>query len=134
MCNLVSHTATLIFHNGTIIVSLNYEPLKEPHFIVLPKRHVEDVGQLKGEELKAMFDYITKLEKVIKQYAGQEAFIGMNRGRLATQPHIHFHVLPYTVGIRGFFAKAEGSQMRLRHSDEHLMQVKEKVLELLKVA
>ena len=127
MCNLVKHEATLVYHDPVIIVSLNWEPLKEPHFIVLPKRHVEQLEKLKSSELKAMFDYMAKLEHVIRLHANQETFIGMNRGKLATQSHIHFHVLPYTVGIRGFFTKAECSPYRKRLSDEELRALRDTI-------
>lgn len=131
LCNLVNHEATLIYHDNLIICCLNYEPLKQPHLMVLPKRHVEQLNELKPQELKAIFDYLDKLQKIIKNHFNHDVLIGMNTGKFASQPHIHFHILPYTAGIRGMFAKAEGSPFRKRLSNEELQPLKDKIKSLL---
>ncbi len=131
MCGLVNHEATLIYHDDLIICSLNYEPLKEPHLMVLPKRHVEGINELQSNELRAMFDYIYKLEQMVRKDFKQEAFIGMNTGRLATQSHLHFHILPYSTGLRGLFSKAEGSPFRKRVSDKELKPLRNKIRSII---
>ena len=131
MCNIINHEATLIYHDNLIICSLNYEPLKQPHLMILPKRHIEELNKLEAKELKAMFDLLHKLKNLIKTNFNHDVLIGMNTGKLATEPHIHFHILPYTTGIRGMFAKAEGSPHRKRLTDKELKPLRDKIKSLL---
>jgi diadenosine tetraphosphate (Ap4A) HIT family hydrolase len=75
-------------------------PRKVPgHFLVTPKRHIEQPWQLTVDELKAIFELIFFIEKKLVNKLGEGVDIRQNyrpflsRSRLK-QDHVHFHVYP----------------------------------------
>ena len=76
-------------------------PRKVPgHFLVTPKRHVEQPWQLRDDELVAIFELVFFIEhKLLVNKLGEGADIRQNyrpflpQGKLK-QNHVHFHVYP----------------------------------------
>ncbi len=75
-------------------------PRKVPgHFLVIPKRHIEQPWQLTNQELLSIFELIFFIEKKLVDKLGQGVDIRQNyrpflpKSKLK-QDHIHFHVYP----------------------------------------
>ena len=75
-------------------------PRKMPgHFLVIPKRHIEEPWELKKKELADIFDLIFFIEQKIIGKLGDGCDIRQNyrpfkkQSRLKVD-HIHFHVYP----------------------------------------
>lgn len=75
-------------------------PRKVPgHFLVLPKRHIEQPWELTGDELQDIFELIFFVEQRIVGKLGDGVDIRQNY-RPFVQPnqlkvdHVHFHVIP----------------------------------------
>lgn len=89
-------------------------PRKVPgHFLVTPKRHIEQPWQLTNDELLAIFELVFFIEqKLLVNKLGEGADIRQNyrpflpQGKLK-QDHVHFHVYP-------------------RYNQDYLYQVSEK--------
>lgn len=85
--------------NGHASVILS-NPRKVPgHFLVIPKRHVEQPWDLQPEELQSIFELIFFVEQRIVGKLGDGVDIKQNyrpfmkQGRLKVD-HVHFHVYP----------------------------------------
>jgi diadenosine tetraphosphate (Ap4A) HIT family hydrolase len=88
-------------NHANIILS---NPRKVPgHFLVIPKRHVEQPWDLKSAELKDIFEHIFFLEQKIIGKLGDGVDIRQNYRPFLQQnnlkvDHVHFHVLPRSDG------------------------------------
>jgi len=71
---------------------LDINPLKEGHTLVVPKREVDYIFDLKEEELSSLFAFAQRVAKGIKSAIGCKrvgvAVIGME------VPHAHIHLIP----------------------------------------
>ena len=75
-------------------------PRKMPgHFLVTPKRHVEKPWELTSEELLAIFDLITTIQRrIVPKFAAgcdvrQNYRPFLKQGRTKVD-HVHYHVMP----------------------------------------
>lgn len=98
-CPFCSTTDRVLKENENAKVILS-NPRKMPgHFLVIPKRHVEEPWELKKEELTDVFDLIFFIEKKIIGKLGDGVDIRQNyrpflkQGKLKVD-HVHFHVYP----------------------------------------
>lgn len=69
------------------------------HFLVLPKRHIEQPWELSGEEVRAIFSLIFFIEQKVLGKLGDGCDIRQNYRPFMRQnnlkvDHIHFHVIP----------------------------------------
>jgi diadenosine tetraphosphate (Ap4A) HIT family hydrolase len=96
------------------------------HFLVIPKRHVESLFELKDSELIACFGLIRKIEKTLLENGAEGCDIRQNfRPFLPQGPikvdHVHFHILP-----RGF--QDELYHKVDKHETEMFIELPEKEL------
>lgn len=84
-------------NNAKVLLS---NPRKVPgHFLVVPKRHVEQPWELTHDELTDIFDLIGLIEQKIIGKLGDGCDIRQNYRPFLKQnelkvDHVHFHVLP----------------------------------------
>jgi ATP adenylyltransferase len=80
------------------IVLMNRFPYTNGHLLVAPKRHVDDIEQLSGDELTDLELQTVRCVKLLKHVCSPQGFnIGMNLGRSAgagLPGHIHKHIVP----------------------------------------
>ncbi len=98
-CPFCESKDRVLKENEHAVVILS-NPRKVPgHFLVVPKRHVEQPWNLKPEELQGIFELIFFVEQQILGKLGEGVDIRqnyrpfLNQSRLKVD-HIHFHVLP----------------------------------------
>ena len=98
-CPFCSLKDRVLKENDTAIVILS-NPRKVPgHFLVLPKRHIEEPWQLTANELTDIFKLIFFVEQRILGKLGDGVDIRQNYRPFLTQgklkvDHVHFHVYP----------------------------------------
>ena len=85
---------------------LNIYPYSNGHTLIVPKRHIKDLGELKREEREDMFDLLERtkirLDKVLHP-GGYN--IGINLGKIAGAGfpnHLHIHIVPRWKGDVNF--------------------------------
>lgn len=94
-----SAAAEIIAEKELCLAFADIVPVAPEHIVVIPKRHVEKVQELSGNELAAIFGTIAEITQA-KNVDKTGFRVILNYGHNAGQvvPHLHFHVL----GGRGF--------------------------------
>ncbi len=87
--------------DGFSIAFLDKNPLAPGHVLVIPRRHVERLDELSGEELKRYFGFISRVEKAVLEFSGEGSgcdIVNHYRPFLKesemVKKHLHFHVIP----------------------------------------
>ncbi len=113
-------------HSFCVII---YWPLKPGHVIVLPKRHVASLSDLKDYEAKDYFDLIDDMMGVIKSaYPEEDPIMLMNSGGHCTQKHLHIHLLPSKGGLRDLVSNYEDVPKREEKSKEEMGAMRDELV------
>ena len=77
---------------------LNIYPYNNGHILVVPNRHVNDLGKLTREEREDLMDLLESTKKLLNRTIKPGGYnVGMNIGRTAGAGfpgHLHIHVVP----------------------------------------
>ena len=98
-CPFCDPADRVLKENSSAVVILS-NPRKVPgHFLVLPKRHVEQPWELSSKELSDIFELIFFVEKRVIGELGTGCDIRQNYRPFMKQSrikvdHVHFHVIP----------------------------------------
>jgi rfaE bifunctional protein nucleotidyltransferase chain/domain len=89
--------------DGTVLTVALF-PYIDGHLLVIPKRHIRSIGELKAKEEQAIFKMIRVGVEQLRQKMGVEnAWVLLREGRGIragkTVEHLHFHVLPYDTRV-----------------------------------
>lgn len=86
--------STKVYESDSVIAIKNINPVAPVHYLVLPKKHIENMGALEGND----FEVIAELAKAVKQLSSElpapQAFnVIVNNGSEAGQSvfHLHWH-------------------------------------------
>jgi len=107
-CDVVSGkiTSVIVFEDEDCLAFLDHRPLFPGHSLLIPKKHVETLVDLR-DELVASFFSTTKLltAAVEKACHAQGSFIAINNKVSQSVPHLHVHIVPRRKGdgLKGFF-------------------------------
>lgn len=127
LCRAQNEDYRLVYKDEQCFCIVNIEPLNEGHFMVLPTRHVCELGAFEPAELKAIHDLLHRLGKAIKKEYGHDVNIAVNQGSNTSQDHIHFHILPSPCAFRMTMAKAHGLPVRVRGTQEQLAGMRDRL-------
>ncbi|MGH9130987.1 MAG: HIT family protein [Acidimicrobiales bacterium] len=85
---------------------LNAYPYASGHVLVMPTRHVAELGELGGDESAGVWSGIRDAVAALREAYSPEGFnVGFNLGRAAgagIPAHLHAHVVPRWVGDTNF--------------------------------
>lgn len=110
-CGLLSADApdeeTLVVWRSPLVAAvLNAYPYGSGHVLVMPTRHVGDLGEVGGEERTELWDAVHAcVSAVMRAYGPGGVNVGANLGRAAgagIPGHLHVHVLPRWDGDTNF--------------------------------
>jgi histidine triad (HIT) family protein len=86
-----------IYEDDYVIALLDLHPCSKGHTIVIPKKHIADLGGVSAEEMSAVSAGVLNVYKLVSEKIKPDAMnIGINNGKAAGQavPHIHWHIIP----------------------------------------
>jgi histidine triad (HIT) family protein len=120
-CEIVAGRARAhkIYEDKDTLAFLDLFPITRGHTLVIPKRHVDRLTELREEEYEDLFRTVVtvcrRIERLTKDYN-----VAINQGKLAGQIvfHLHFHIIP-RYSTAGPFATTP----RTRIGDEEIQSV-----------
>ena len=98
--------AAFVLETPTIVVFLDHRPLFPGHCLVVPREHVDTLGDLPPALTAPLFDVAAAVARAIEPALGAEgSFVAVNNRVSQSVPHLHVHVVPRRKGdgLRGFF-------------------------------
>jgi len=117
----------VLFQTKHSYAVMNTFPYNVGHFLVVPKRHVENIEDLNGEEYADLSELIRNGVKVLKSTLKADGLnIGLNLGDAAgagITGHLHYHIVPRWKGDTNFMPVIGETKV----ISEHLTKTYEKL-------
>ena len=98
--------AARVLESETVIAFLDHRPLFPGHCLVIPREHVDTLGDLPRPLTAPLFDAATAVARALEAGLGADGtFVAINNRVSQSVPHLHVHVVPRRRGdgLRGFF-------------------------------
>ncbi|WP_042383542.1 HIT family protein [Streptacidiphilus melanogenes] len=95
-----------VFADDEAVAFLDHRPLFPGHVLVVPRRHVPTLTDLRPEEVGPYFERVRRLTAAVERgMAAKGSFVATNSRVSQSVPHLHVHVVPRNPkdGLRGFF-------------------------------
>ncbi len=107
-CQIVDGDAAahIVWDDDVALGFLDTRPLFPGHVLLVPRAHVETLGDLPVEMVGPLFERVRLLSAAMPEAMGsQGSFVAMNNTVSQSVPHLHVHVVPRTKGdgLKGFF-------------------------------
>jgi len=122
--------ATVVYEDDNSIAFLDHRPLFHGHTLLVPREHVETLGELSSKVVAPYFEAAQLLSRAVESGMDAEGtFVAMNNRVSQSVPHLHVHVVPRRKkdGLKGFFWP------RTKYKeDEEMEEVKKKIITALK--
>jgi len=131
-CRIVSGAlpATIVYEDDNSLAFLDHRPLFPGHTLLIPREHVETLGELPVKSVGPYFEAAQLLSRAIESAMDAEGtFVAMNNRVSQSVPHLHVHIVPRRKkdGLKGFFWPRTKYK-----SDEEMEEVKKKIATMLK--
>ena len=131
-CRIVSGElpATIVYEDENSVAFLDHRPLFPGHTLLVPRKHVETLGELPAKLVGPYFEAAQLLSRAVESAMEAEGtFVAMNNRVSQSVPHLHVHIVPRRKkdGLKGFFWPRTKYK-----ADEELEEVKEKITAALK--
>jgi ATP adenylyltransferase len=126
---------SLIVHSGEFsFIVLNLYPYNNGHLMVVPKRHLNDLRELKVEEINEINIFINSSISALENCIKPQGYnVGVNMGKAAgagIDTHLHYHIVPRWNGDTNFMPVL--GEVKVISQD--LLDIKKKLsAELLKI-
>jgi len=107
-CRIVSGEvpAIVVYEDEDSLAFLDHRPLFHGHTLLVPRRHVETLGDLPASLVGSFFKAAQLLALAVEQAMNAEGtFVAMNNRVSQSVPHLHVHIVPRRRkdGLKGFF-------------------------------
>ncbi len=89
--------STKLYEDDSVLAIADAFPCRDGHFIVIPKKHIENIFQIDEITLSKIFTVVQKICKSYKKYNSEVGLnIVQNNGEVAGQTvnHFHVHIIP----------------------------------------
>ena len=131
-CRIVSGEvpATVVHEDDNAVAFLDHRPLFPGHTLLVPREHVETLGELPSRIVGPYFEAAQLLARAVElAMAAEGTFVAMNNRVSQSVPHLHVHVVPRRKkdGLKGFFWPRTKYK-----SDEEMEEAKQKIIAALK--
>ena len=132
-CRIVSGElpATVVYEDDNAVAFLDHRPLFPGHTLLVPRQHVETLGDLPTKLVAPYFEAAQLLSLAVESAMDAEGtFVAMNNRVSQSVPHLHVHIVPRRRkdGLKGFFWPRTKYK-----SDEEMQEVKRKISTALKI-
>ncbi|MFI5373309.1 MAG: HIT family protein [Candidatus Rokuibacteriota bacterium] len=98
--------AARVLEAETVMAFLDHRPLFPGHCLVIPREHVDTLGDLPGPLTAPLFEAAAAVARALEAGLGADgSFVAVNNRVSQSVPHLHVHVVPRRRGdgLRGFF-------------------------------
>lgn len=87
---------TVVAQTDAAWAVMDAAPVAPGHVLVIPRRHVESVGELTGEEGTALWSLAQQMSRRVRERFAPAVNWHLADGAEADQdvPHVHLHVIP----------------------------------------
>ena len=107
-CRIVSGElpATIVYEDENAVAFLDHRPLFHGHTLLVPREHVETLGDLPVQLVGSYFEAAQLLTRAVQSALDAEGtFVAMNNRVSQSVPHLHVHIVPRRKkdGLKGFF-------------------------------
>lgn len=107
-CSIVAGEvpAFVVLDDDVALGFLDVRPLFPGHVLVVPRAHVETLGDLRAAAVGPYFECVQRTAAAVTAAMGaQGSFVALNNVVSQSVPHLHTHVVPRTKGdgLKGFF-------------------------------
>src|SRR5688572_30630729 len=107
-CRIVTGevAAVVVYEDDDAVAFLDHRPLFHGHTLLVPRKHVETLGELPVSLVGPFFKTAQLLSRVVEKALDAEGtFVAMNNRVSQSVPHLHVHVVPRRKkdGLKGFF-------------------------------
>jgi len=131
-CRIVSGElpATIVYEDENALAFLDHRPLFPGHTLLVPREHVETLGELPAKLVGPYFEAAQLLARAVESgMEGEGTFVAMNNRVSQSVPHLHVHVVPRRRkdGLKGFFWPRTKYK-----SDDEMEEVRSKIATALK--
>ena len=95
-----------MLETDAVVAFLDHRPLFPGHCLVIPREHVETLGDLPSPLTAPLFDAAAAVARALEAGLGADGtFVAINNRVSQSVPHLHVHVVPRRRGdgLRGFF-------------------------------
>jgi histidine triad (HIT) family protein len=122
-CRIVSgdERAATVLDDEIAVGFLDRSPVFHGHVLVVPRRHVVTIRDLRSEELGPYFERVQRVAVAVQDALGADGtFVAMNNVVSQSVAHLHVHVVPRRRkdGLRGFFWPRQKYT-----SDDHMREI-----------
>jgi histidine triad (HIT) family protein len=107
-CQIAGRTrsASIVMEDDLVLAFLDHRPLFPGHCLLIPKAHVDTLGDLPPAALGPFFVAVQLLASAVETgLSADGSFVAINNRVSQSVPHLHVHVVPRRNrdGLRGFF-------------------------------
>ena len=98
--------AARVLETDAAVAFLDHRPLFPGHCLVIPREHVDTLGDLPGPLTAPLFAAAAAVARALEAGLGADgSFVAVNNRVSQSVPHLHVHVVPRRRGdgLRGFF-------------------------------
>ena len=98
--------AAVVCEDASTLAFLDHRPLFPGHCLLIPRAHVETLGDLPVDLIEPLFANAQRLSRAVEQAMEAEgSFVALNNRVSQSVPHLHVHIVPRRRkdGLRGFF-------------------------------
>lgn len=103
--------AEVVLEEDRVLGFLDIRPLFPGHCLLIPRSHVETLGDLSPDLIRPLFEKVQLLSRAVPAALGAHgSFVAMNNKVSQSVPHLHVHVVPRNPkdGLKGFFWPRHG--------------------------
>ena len=96
--------AAVVMRDDENCAFLDARPLFKGHVLVVPRKHIETLGDL--ENVESLFSEVQRIALAVEKALDADGtFVAINNKVSQSVPHLHVHVVPRKKGdgLRGFF-------------------------------
>jgi histidine triad (HIT) family protein len=123
--------AAVVYDAPEVLAFLDHRPLLPGHVLVVPKQHVETLGDLPEADIGPYFLAVQRLARAVEQAMRVDgSFVAINIRISQSVPHLHTHVVPRRKGD-GLFGKTFQWMRRPYPSEAAVREVQEAIVAAL---
>lgn len=112
--------ADVVVETDVALGFLDHRPVFKGHTLVVPRDHLETLGDVEAELLEPFFTVVQRVARaVVGALDAHGSFVAMNNVVSQAVPHLHVHVVPRRRkdGLRGFFWPREKYESDAERAD-----------------